>query len=204
MEDQNVPNEGSTDQDNIHAAIRNGLTSFRDAFHVTCRSTNQPHNQCGQCKACLVDSRIHTAKDWWLQTGDLMRRRFLLALINRLKRDILDHLAQILQPFVNAKGLVVVFLLFFSKFSNLISIDYTYTRNKFDAGTRGTMDNMSMKENTDPIKRQDEATKLIVWFNHEDKYSQGSFILSILQWCESYLIYTIALNIFSIQDIDCK
>jgi hypothetical protein len=113
MEDQNVPNEGSTDQDNIHAAIRNGLTSFRDAFHVTCRSTNQPHNQCGQCKACLVDSRIHTAKDWWLQTGDLMRRRFLLALINRLKRDILDHLAQILQPFVNAKGLVVVFLLFF-------------------------------------------------------------------------------------------
>lgn len=61
-----------------------------------------------------------------------------------------------------------------------------------------------MKEDTDPIKRQEEATKLIVWFNQEDKYSQGSFILTILQWCESYLIFTIALNIISLQDMDCK
>lgn len=94
-----------TEQDIIHVAIREGLTSFRDAFQLTCRSTNQPHNQCGQCKACLVEAQIHAAKEWWLQSGDLMRRRFLLALINRLKRDILDHLAQILKPFVNAKGL---------------------------------------------------------------------------------------------------
>jgi hypothetical protein len=112
MEDQKVSNEPSTDQDNIHDAIRDGLTSFRDAFHVTCRSTNQPHNQCGQCKSCLVDSRIHAAKEWWLQTGDLMRRRFLLALINRLKREILDHLAQILKPFVNAKGLFLFLFVF--------------------------------------------------------------------------------------------
>ena len=61
-----------------------------------------------------------------------------------------------------------------------------------------------MKEDADPVKRQEEATKLIVWFNREDKYSQGSFILSLLQWCESYLIFTIALNIISLQDIDCK
>jgi hypothetical protein len=111
MEDQQIPNEENSDQDNIHAALREGLTSFRDAFLVTCRSINQPHHQCGQCKACLVDSHIHEAKEWWLQTGDLMRRRFLLALINRLKHDILDHLAQILSPFVNAKGFI--FLNFF-------------------------------------------------------------------------------------------
>jgi len=104
MEDQQISQEENSDQDTIHAVLRDGLTSFRDAFHVTCRSTNQPHNQCGQCKACIVDSHIHAAKEWWLQTGDLMKRRFLLSLINRLKRDILDHLAQILQPFVNAKG----------------------------------------------------------------------------------------------------
>ncbi len=85
-----------------------------------------------------------------------------------------------------------------------ISIDYTYTRNKIDTGPRGSMDNTRMKEDINPIKRQEEATKLIVWFNHEDKYSQGSFILSILQWCESYLIFTIALNILSLQDMDCK
>ncbi len=66
------------------------------------------------------------------------------------------------------------------------------------------MDNSNMKEDADPIKRQEEATKLIVWFNHEDKYSQGSFILTILQWCESYLIFTIALNILSLQEMDCK
>ncbi len=94
--------------------------------------------------------------------------------------------------------------LFFKIQNNLISIDYTYTRNKFDTDARGSIDNTNMKQDSDPIKRQDEATKLIVWFNHEDKYSQGSFILSILQWCESYLIFTIALNIISIQDIDCK
>lgn len=107
MQDQKLStyDEYADQQDNLHVALRDGLTSFRDAFHVTCRSTNQPHNQCGQCKACLVDSHIHAAKEWWLQTGDLMKRRFLLALINRLKRDILDHLAQILKPFVNAKGL---------------------------------------------------------------------------------------------------
>lgn len=104
MVDEKISYENSTYQDNIHAALRDGLTSFRDAFNVTCRSTNQPHNKCGQCKACLVDSNIHAAKEWWLQSGDLMKRRFLLALINRLKRDILDHLAQILRPFVNAKG----------------------------------------------------------------------------------------------------
>jgi len=86
----------------------------------------------------------------------------------------------------------------------LFYIDYTYTRNKFDTDPRGPIDNTHMKEDTDPIKRQEEATKLIVWFNREDKYSQGSFILSILQWCESYLIFTIALNILSIQDMDCK
>ena len=107
MADQKASIEDHSDEDNnIHDALRNGLTSFRDAFQVTCRSSDQPHNHCGQCKACLVDSQIHAAKEWWLQTGDLMRRRFLLALINRLKPDILDHLAQILKPFVNAKGIV--------------------------------------------------------------------------------------------------
>lgn len=104
MEDQKTSSDETTHQDIIHAAIRDGLTSFRDAFNITCRSSDQPHNQCGQCKACLVDSHIHAAKEWWLQTGDLMRRRFLLALINRLKPDILEHLAQILKPFVDAKG----------------------------------------------------------------------------------------------------
>jgi hypothetical protein len=104
METKKASHEENSNQDNIHTAICDGLTSFRDAFQMTCRSSDQPHNQCGQCKACLVDSHIHAAKDWWLQTGDLVRRRFLLALINRLKPDILDHLAQILQPFVNAKG----------------------------------------------------------------------------------------------------
>ena len=83
-------------------------------------------------------------------------------------------------------------------------VDYTYTRNKFDTDSHGTIDNTNMKEDVDPVKRQEEATRLIVWFNHEDKYSQGSFILSILQWCESYLIFTIALTILSLQDIDCK
>ena len=61
-----------------------------------------------------------------------------------------------------------------------------------------------MMDHTDPIKRQQEAAKLIVWFNQEDKYCQGSFVLSVLQWCESYLIFTIALNILSLQDMDCK
>lgn len=90
-------------------------------------------------------------------------------------------------------------------FLNLILyIDYTYTRNKFDSSSKGSVDNTHMKEDANPIKRQEEATKLIVWFNHEDKYSQGSFILTILQWCESYLIFTIALNIISLQDMDCK
>ena len=103
-------------QDNIHTALQDSLTSFRDAFHVTCRSTNQPHNQCGQCKACSVDAHIHEAREWWLQTGDLMKRRFLLALINRLKRDILDHLAQILKPFVNDKGLNEMFRFFLFRF----------------------------------------------------------------------------------------
>ncbi len=109
MEDQKVSDEEQPDQENIHDALRDGLTSFRDAFDITCRSTNQPHNQCGQCKACLVDTHVHEAKEWWLQTGDLMKRRFLLALINRLKRDILDHVAQILKPFVNAKGFFCYF-----------------------------------------------------------------------------------------------
>ena len=54
------------------------------------------------------------------------------------------------------------------------------------------------------MKRQEESTKLTQWFNREDKYSQGSFILSILQWCESHLIFTIGLSIFSIQDLECK
>lgn len=86
----------------------------------------------------------------------------------------------------------------------LFSIDYTYTRNKFDTGQKAVTENTNMMDDTDPVKRQEEATKLIVWFNHEDKYSQGSFILSVLQWCESYLIFTIALNILSIQDMECK
>jgi hypothetical protein len=99
----------------------------------------------------------------------------------------------------------VSFVIFKSFFLNyIIYIDYTYTRNKFDSSSRASIDKTNMKEDTNPIKRQEEATKLIVWFNHEDKYSQGSFILSILQWCSSSLIFTIALNIFSLQDIDCK
>ena len=104
METPKTSYEENIDPDYIHIVLRNGLTSFRDAFVVTCRSSDQPHNQCGQCKACLVDSHIQEAKDWWLQTNDLVRRRFLLALISRLKLDLLDHLAQILKPFVNAKG----------------------------------------------------------------------------------------------------
>ncbi|CAF3324694.1 unnamed protein product [Rotaria socialis] len=185
VEDQKSSFEKSFVDDNIHAAIRDGLTSFRDAFHVTCRSSDQPHNQCGQCKACIVDTHIHAAKEWWLQTGDLMKRRFLLALISRLKADILNHLSQILRPFVDAK-------------------DYTYTRNKFETSRRPSADNLNMMDDSDPVKRQEEAMKLIVWFNHEDKYSQGSFILAVLQWCESYLIFTIALNILSLQDLDSE
>ena len=107
METSKLSFQENSEQDIIYAAIREGLTSFRDAFQVTCRTSDQPHNQCGKCKACLVDSHIHAAKEWWSQTGDLARRRFLLALINRLKPDVLDHLAQILQPFINAKGLSI-------------------------------------------------------------------------------------------------
>ncbi|CAF0893544.1 unnamed protein product [Adineta ricciae] len=183
METPKTSYEDNIDADYIHIVLHNGLTSFRDAFVVTCRSSDQPHNQCGQCKACLVDSHIQEAKDWWLQTNDLVRRRFLLALISRLKLDLLDRLAQILKPFVNAK-------------------DYTYARNKVDRGTRPSTGSAKRTQDSDPIKRQEEATKLIQWFNDEDKYSQGSFILSILQWCDGHLIFTIAVNIFSIQDMD--
>lgn len=84
------------------------------------------------------------------------------------------------------------------------SLDYTYTRNKFDADSHGPIENnTNMRDDVDPVKRQEEAARLIVWFNQQDKYSQGSFILSILQWCESYLIFTIALTILSLQDMDC-
>ncbi|CAF0829139.1 unnamed protein product [Adineta steineri] len=183
MEIQNTSDEDNTDQDYIHIVLRHGLTSFRDAFITTCRSADQPYNQCGRCKACLVSARIQEAKDWWLQAGDLMKRRFLLALINHLKPDIIDHLAQILRPFVNAK-------------------DYTYTRNKVDRAPRPTTGNIKKMDDIDPIKRQEEAAKLILWFNYEDKYSQGSFILSILQWCDSQLMFTVAVNVFSVQNMD--
>ena len=108
MEEERVAAEEPDAQDIIHTAIREGLTSFRDAFQVTCRTSDHPHNHCGQCKACIVDAYIHLAKEWWLQSGDLMKRRFLLALVNRLKPDILDHLAQILKPFINGKGISLV------------------------------------------------------------------------------------------------
>jgi hypothetical protein len=104
MNDDGIVPDEQLLEDNICQAIRHGLTSFRDAFQVTCRSSGQPHNQCGQCKACQVDSRILTTKVWWSHTGDLMKRRFLLALIYRLKFDLLNHLAQILKPFFNGKG----------------------------------------------------------------------------------------------------
>ena len=104
MQEEKVAAEEPFEQETIHTAIRESLTSFRDAFQVTCRTSDHPHNQCGQCKACIVDAHIHSAKEWWLQSGDLMKRRFLMALINRLKPDILDHLAQILKPFINGKG----------------------------------------------------------------------------------------------------
>jgi hypothetical protein len=93
---------------------------------------------------------------------------------------------------------------FFFIFKLFIDIDYTYTRNKFDTVPSPSTNNTNLMDGNDPVKRQEEASKLVVWFNHEDKYSQGSFILSILQWCDSYLIFTIALNIFSLQDMDCK
>ncbi len=193
-------------QENIHAALANGLTSFRDAFEVTCRTSDQPHNHCGLCKACLVDAYIHSAKEWWLQTGDLTRRRFLLALIHRLRPDILDHLGFILQPFVNSKGSSI----FHTHESNsccmvFVSTDYTYMRNKFDTSHQSSSSSSStLKDGADPVKRQEEASRILIWFNREDKHTQGSFILTVLQWCESHLIYTIALTISSLQEIDCK
>ena len=105
MDEVKTVSEEQFEHDYVHNALISGLTSFRDAFHVTCRSSDEPHHQCGQCKACIVDARIHAAKEWWLQSGDLMKRRFLLALIQRLKSDILDQLADILKPIVGAKGL---------------------------------------------------------------------------------------------------
>lgn len=87
----------------------------------------------------------------------------------------------------------------------LIILDYTYTRNQFDGAPRTTTtEHTTITDENDPIKRQEEGAQLIQWFSREDKYSQGSFILTILQWCDSYLIFTIALNIFSIQDMECK
>jgi hypothetical protein len=73
-----------------------------------------------------------------------------------------------------------------------------------NTGLRPSTSNTNKVDDIDPKKRQEEAAKLILWFNYEDKYSQGSFILSILQWCDSHLIFTIAVNIFSLQDMDCK
>ena len=96
--------KSSCDDNRLHAAICHGLTSFRDALQVTCRSSDRPHTKCGQCKACLVDSHIYTTKEWWSQTNDLMRRRFLLALVTHLKSDVIDHLARILKPYVHGKG----------------------------------------------------------------------------------------------------
>lgn len=106
MDEVKTVSEENFEHDYVHHALISGLTSFRDAFQVTCRSSDQPHHQCGKCKACIVDGRIHAAKEWWLQSGDLMKRRFLLALIQRLKPDILDQLAEILKPIVSAKGLI--------------------------------------------------------------------------------------------------
>ena len=203
MDEEQLIVDEPSDDEKIRRVIRNSLTSFRDAFQLTCRSHDQPHNQCGTCKTCRVDIQLHAAKDWWLQSGDLMKRRFLLALVHRLKPEILEQLAQMLKPFVDGKGKSSRFHNEYKNFRSFIS-DYTYTRNKFDPNLTLMNESNNDKEENDPIKRQDDLTKLIVWFNQEDKYSQGSFILTILQWCDSHLIFTIALNIFSIYDMDCK
>lgn len=219
-DEQNLVNEQS-DEENLHRILQNSLTSFRDAFQVTCRSTGQPHNQCGQCKACRVDLKIHSAKDWWLQSTDLMRRRFLVALIHRSKPEILDQLGIILRPFVDGKGSNRKFCYFLCDWvhfnyntnprtnsfwsDHFLRLDYTYTRNKFDPNRTAISESMpNANEDNDLIKRHEDLTKFIVWFSQEDKYSQGSFILTILQWCDSELIFTIAFNVFSLQDMECK
>ncbi|CAF4690382.1 unnamed protein product, partial [Rotaria magnacalcarata] len=54
---------------------------------------------------------------------------------------MLNHLSQILRPFVDAK-------------------DYTYTRNKFETSRQSSTDNLNMMDDSDPVKRQEEAMKL--------------------------------------------
>jgi hypothetical protein len=193
--------KSSSDENRLQAAICHGLTSFRDALQVTCRSSDRPHTKCGQCKACLVDSHIYTTKEWWTQTNDLMRRRFLLALVTHLKSDVIDHLARILKPYIHGKGR------FDGGFYNCLSrrslcVDYTYTRNALNPAARATAHRRNLL--ADPISNQEKYNRLVQWFSHEDQHSQISFLLSILQWCEVHLIFTIALNIFAMQDMDCK
>jgi hypothetical protein len=85
-----------------------------------------------------------------------------------------------------------------------LSLDHTYTRNKFNVISRVAVNTTHLCHEHDSTKWQEQASKLIRWFSQEDKYSQCSFILSVLQWCHSYLIFTISWNIFSLQDINRK
>ncbi|CAF1347360.1 unnamed protein product [Didymodactylos carnosus] len=169
----------------LQNVIIGGLSTFHDVFNVTCRSTEQPHNNCGICKACLVNQQLHFSKEWWSRSGDLTRRRFLLALISRIRPELLEHLAQILKPFVESK-------------------DFTYARNKFLPSSVHDRFGTSGDRCLDPSKVHEDSVIILNWFKSQDKYTQCSFLLTILQWCEYHLIFAAAMTIISIQEIDCK
>jgi hypothetical protein len=126
---------------------------------------------CGFCESCLTDKKITDLKSWIEKAGNQSRKRLMLGLIRRVRSvEALTYLKGLLQSVLNGK-------------------DYTYARIRTNPNLETDRWTTSGDRVLNAKELESEIQNLWRWFEQSDYYTKVNFLLKVMKFCESQLIF---------------
>ncbi|KAH9503984.1 F-box/WD repeat-containing protein 10 [Bulinus truncatus] len=139
------------------------------AAELRCKSTAS-FTACNECETCLLANKLRELNEWFHRFGDHSKKRFMLGLLRRTKSvDLLKNLVLLLQPVLNKDGTYARARTHPSLATDTatVSLDRAMKSNQVEYVTSSTWD----------------------WFSHATYWTKMNLMLSLLQQCDSYLLY---------------
>lgn len=144
--------------------------SIINAPQLRCTTNKYDVTTCGQCEACLLTHVLNKTKEWFTRCGEASQRQFTMGLMSRLDyRKSYQHILMLLSP--------------------LVGKDYTYTRSR-------SSPSLAIDYATSPSDRALKKSFVVnsinetwQWFTAAKEWTRINFLLGILRWCDTRLLY---------------
>ncbi|XP_070595825.1 F-box and WD repeat domain containing protein 10B isoform X2 [Erythrolamprus reginae] len=128
---------------------------------------------CYRCKSCILSWKIFSTREWFVRASQGTQRTFVLGIINRFEsHDLLKYAWNLLQA-IDTK-------------------DFTYSRSCISSTFRPSS---ALDRAMDPQKLAQSMADLWRWFVGASFWSKASYVLLLLQMCDSPLLLMAATQI---------